>query len=41
MQTMGNDARKTHLLKQGVTMQTMSNEAKKAHCSHKELQFKQ
>ncbi|KAH9609247.1 hypothetical protein KSS87_012129, partial [Heliosperma pusillum] len=38
MQTMGNEARKTH---SGVTMQTMGNEARKTHCSHNELQCKQ
>ncbi|KAH9616869.1 hypothetical protein KSS87_010639 [Heliosperma pusillum] len=40
MQTLGNEARKTHCSHNELQMQTMGNEAK-AHCSHKELQCKQ
>ncbi|KAH9609299.1 hypothetical protein KSS87_014936 [Heliosperma pusillum] len=41
MQTMGNEARKTHCSHNEFQMQTMGNGAKKTHCSHKELQCKQ
>ncbi|KAH9609913.1 hypothetical protein KSS87_012999 [Heliosperma pusillum] len=41
MQTIGNEARKTHCSNNELQMQTMGNEAKKTHCSHKELQCKQ
>ncbi|KAH9604194.1 hypothetical protein KSS87_010931 [Heliosperma pusillum] len=41
MQTMGNEARKTHCSHKELQMQTMGNEANKTHCSQKELQCKQ
>ncbi|KAH9612949.1 hypothetical protein KSS87_019142 [Heliosperma pusillum] len=41
MQTMGNEARKTHFVHTTSYNVTMGNEARKTHCSHKELQCKQ
>ncbi|KAH9612685.1 hypothetical protein KSS87_000609 [Heliosperma pusillum] len=40
MQTMGNEARKTHYSHNELQMQTMGNEERKTHCSPKELQCK-
>ncbi|KAH9613396.1 hypothetical protein KSS87_012596 [Heliosperma pusillum] len=40
MQTMGNEARKTHCSHKELQL-TIGNEARKTHCSHKELQCKQ
>ncbi|KAH9619642.1 hypothetical protein KSS87_017567 [Heliosperma pusillum] len=41
MQTMGNEARKTHCSYKELQCKQMGNEARKTHCSHKELQCKQ
>ncbi|KAH9608019.1 hypothetical protein KSS87_023943 [Heliosperma pusillum] len=39
MQTMGNEAKKTHCLHKELHV-SMGNEARKTHCSYKELQCK-
>ncbi|KAH9607555.1 hypothetical protein KSS87_000136 [Heliosperma pusillum] len=41
MQTMGNEARKTHCSHKKLQCKQMGNEARKTHSSHKELQCKQ
>ncbi|KAH9620095.1 hypothetical protein KSS87_023096 [Heliosperma pusillum] len=41
MQTMGNEARKTHCSHNELQCKQMGNEARKTRCSHKELQCKQ
>ncbi|KAH9604535.1 hypothetical protein KSS87_018467 [Heliosperma pusillum] len=41
MQTIGNEARKTHCSHKELQCKQMGNEARKTHCSNKELQCKQ